>query len=87
MPGRAPVHLFTGAVFAPVHEDVRSSNTPKWVCSKCRNKIPKADLERFAEQRQGSVSPDAIAEHLGEADATIQGRVPSSQHLRESRRT
>ncbi len=50
------------------------SNTPKYVCYKCRNKIPVADLEKvFQEQLKGFVfSPEQIAAHLEDADKTIQ---------------
>jgi site-specific DNA recombinase len=49
------------------------SNSPKWVCYKCRNKIPVPDLETvFAQQLKSFVfSPDAIATHLSEVDSVI----------------
>jgi site-specific DNA recombinase len=49
------------------------SNTPKYVCGKCRNKIPIIDLDAvFYEQlRHFFLSPDDIAEYLTQADETI----------------
>jgi site-specific DNA recombinase len=49
------------------------SNTPKYVCSTCRNKIPIDDLEAvFQEQlRSFFFSPDEIARHLEQSDHAI----------------
>jgi site-specific DNA recombinase len=73
-PGPRPVHLFTGVAFCHCGRKMYvPSNSPKWTCYSCRNKIPVPDLERvFAEQLKGFVfSPEAVAEHLGEVDAVI----------------
>lgn len=49
------------------------SNTPKYVCQECRNKIPVGDLEAvFHEQIKSFIFSDAeIAAHLERADASI----------------
>jgi site-specific DNA recombinase len=49
------------------------SNTPKYVCYACRNKIPIEDLEAvFHEQlRNFFFSPDEIARHLEQSDHAI----------------
>jgi len=74
-PGRRPVHLFTGVAFCSCGKKLYvPSNTPKWVCAGCRNKIPLSDLEKiFIEKLKGFVfSSEAIAEHLGAADLAVE---------------
>jgi site-specific DNA recombinase len=73
-PGPRAIHLFTGFVYCSCGKKMAvPSNMPKWYCRKCHNKIPIPDLEKvFEEQLQGFVySPEAIAEHLTEVDATM----------------
>jgi site-specific DNA recombinase len=76
-PGPRPVHLFTGVVVCACGRKMYvPSNSPKWTCYGCRNKIPVPDLEAvFAEHLKAMVfSPEAIDAHLLEVDATIQGK-------------
>ena len=73
-PGRKPVQLFAGIVHCFCGQKMYvPSNTPKYVCPKCRNKIPVEDLEAvFQEQLKAFVlSPNDIARHLASADEAI----------------
>ena len=57
------------------------SNSPKYICKKCHNKIPVTDLEGiFHEQlKRFLFSPEDIAAHLREANAMIGEK---EEHLR-----
>jgi site-specific DNA recombinase len=73
-PARKPVHLFTGYVFC--HCDYKMyvpSNSPKYICYKCWNKIGETDLEDiFHEQlKTFFFSSNEIADYLNQADRII----------------
>jgi len=77
VPARKTVHLFSGLTFCGCGKRMYvPSNTPKYVCPKCRNKIPITDLEAvFHEQLKGFFSsPDEAASYLNQADKTIKDR-------------
>ncbi len=74
-PARRAVHVFAGLVHCHCGGKMSvPSNSPKYICPKCRNKIPTDDLEAvFQEQLKAFVfSPGDIAEYLTEADEEMQ---------------
>lgn len=76
-PARRAVHLFTGVVHCHCGGKMAvPSNSPKYICPKCRNKIKTDDLEIiFREQLKGFIlSPEEVANHLGQADEEIKNR-------------
>lgn len=73
-PTRKVVHLFAGVTFCACNGKMYvPSNTPKYVCYTCRNKIPVGDLEAVYHEQIKSFffSSTEIAAHLERTDATI----------------
>jgi len=73
-PGRKSNHLFAGLTYCGCGAKMYvPSNTPKYVCDRCRTKIPTADLEAvFQEQLRGFIcSPEEVARYLASADQAI----------------
>ncbi len=72
--GKPPVHLFAGVVFCQCGQKMYvPSSTPKYVCQKCKNRIPAVDLEAiFLDELKGYLlSPERVAEYLDKANDTI----------------
>lgn len=73
-PSRRPVQLFGGLTWCACgHKMYVVSNSPKYVCQKCRNKLPIEDLETvFLDQLKGFLlSPEDVRRHLDSADRGI----------------
>jgi site-specific DNA recombinase len=73
-PARKVVHLFSGIAFCHCGSKMYvPSNSPKYICPKCRNKIGVGDLEEvFHHQlKDFFFSPSEISSYLNRADQTI----------------
>ncbi len=73
-PARKPVHLFAGLAYCTCGQKMYvPSNSPKYICYRCRNKIPVTDLEGvFHEQLKSFFfSSSEITAYLEQADQTI----------------
>lgn len=87
-PARKPVQLFAGVTRCHCGTSMYvPSNTPKYVCHKCRNKIPKEDLEAVFrdELKAFFFDPEAVAGYLGQADETLRDRADLLASMREDR--
>ena len=70
-PARKAKHLFSGLVWCRCDTKMYvPSNSPKYICYECRNKVPVDDLETvFAEQLKGFfLSKEQVAEYLAQGD-------------------
>ena len=71
-PAKRAVQLFAGVVFCGACNEKMyvPSRTTKYVCQKCRAKIPRDDLEKlFREQfRAFFLSPEAVSAHVNQGD-------------------
>ena len=83
------VHLFSGFAFCACGTKMYvPSNSPKYTCQSCRNKIPIETLETvFIEQLRGFFfSPVDVEEYLRSADQTIHERAELLENLERERR-
>ncbi|HWA87281.1 MAG TPA: recombinase family protein [Opitutus sp.] len=73
-PSRKAVQLFGGLTFCECGGKMYvPSNSPKYICQKCRNKIPVDDLEAvFLEQLKGFfLSPENVSDHLDKTNGVM----------------
>ncbi|MFQ5479454.1 MAG: zinc ribbon domain-containing protein, partial [Candidatus Binatia bacterium] len=85
-------HLFTGFVICDCGQKMYvPSNSPKYICYSCRNKIGVEDLEAVFQEQLKSflVSPEEVAAYVGQADEvlkakeeTLQSSVAGEQRVR-----
>ena len=76
-PAKKPVHIFSGVLHCECGQRMYvPSNSPKYICRGCRNKITIADLDGiFCEEIKGySLSPEAIANYLKSSNETANGK-------------
>jgi site-specific DNA recombinase len=73
-PGPTPVHLFAGLIYCGCGAKMYVfSRSPKYVCPKCKTKIPAEDMESIFRDQLKSffVSEDEVKKHLKKADETL----------------
>ncbi len=83
-PSKRAVNLFAGLIYCECGKRMYvPSRTQKYVCSKCRNKIPIDDMEHiFIEQLKGfMLSPKEVESYLQEASVTISERQATLNRL------
>lgn len=71
-------HIFSGVTFCGCGGVMRvPSNNPKYVCTKCKAKIPTADLEAIyrSELENFLLSEEHIADYLHSATDTVKGKM------------
>lgn len=73
-PGPKPVHLFAGLLFCGCGQKMYVfSRSPKYICPKCRNKIPMEDIENiFRDELQDFFVPEAkVQAHITRANENL----------------
>jgi len=88
-PTRKTVQLFTGFVFCHCNYKMYvPSNSPKYICYKCRNKIGTTDLEDIFHHQLKTFffSPTEITNYLNQADQVIKEKENLLRALNEERR-
>lgn len=73
-PAKRTAHLFAGFAFCECGKKMYvPSNTPKYVCTACRTKIPIVDLEKhfFDSLKDYLVAPDKVSAYLDGANTTM----------------
>jgi len=84
-PAKHAAHLFAGLTFCACGKKMYvPSNSPKYVCTGCRNKIPIVDLEAVFrdELKNYLLSPDKISAYLKAANGTITEKTQLLETLR-----
>jgi len=85
-PAKRAVHLFAGLTFCECGKKMYvPTNTPKYVCTVCRNKIPVVDLENiFIDELKGYlVSSERVAEYLNRANDSISEKTALLESMRK----
>jgi site-specific DNA recombinase len=85
-PARKAVHLFSGVVYCHCGSKMYvPSNSPKYICYKCRNKIGEDDLEEVFHHQLKSFffSPSEIGNYLTKADQVIKEKEELLRALNE----
>ena len=88
-PARKAVHLFSGVAFCQCGGKMYvPSNSPKYICYKCRNKIGETDLEDVFHHQLKSFffSPTEVSDYLKKADKVIKEKEDLLKALIEEER-
>ncbi len=88
-PTRKEVKLFTGIVYCQCGGKMyMPSNSPKYICQKCRRKIPKGDLEEiFRTQLKGIVkSSNPVSQLMSEAEQQMKDKEALLKTLHEEQK-
>ncbi len=88
-PGKKTVHLFSGLVWCECGQKMYvPSNSPKYTCFKCRNKITVEDLEAVFnhELQRFLLSPERTAHYLDDAKTSITDKETQLRTLENDRR-
>jgi len=74
-PSRKTVHVFAGLTYCSCGTKMYvPSNSPKYICSKCRNKVAIVDLDGIFQEQLKHLffSPGEVAEYLKQGDEVMQ---------------
>jgi len=88
IPARKAVHLFTGIVYCHCGNKMYvPSNSPKYTCYRCRNKIGEDDLEEVFHKQLKTFffSPSEITSYLNKADSVIKEKEELLRSLTEEK--
>ncbi|MDD5430678.1 MAG: recombinase family protein [Candidatus Pacebacteria bacterium] len=87
-PVKKALHLFTGFVFCECGGRMTvPSESNKYICHKCRNKIPMKDLEEIYQQQLKNFlfSPDEISDYLDRCDKVIKEKLALLQSMEDEK--
>lgn len=88
-PARKAEHLFTGFAYCDCGQKMYvPSNSPKYTCYRCRNKIPVSDLEEVFHQQLKNFffTPSEIGGYLDKADQVIKEKEELLQTIEQEKR-
>jgi site-specific DNA recombinase len=84
---RKTIHLFAGLLFCGCGQKMYVfSRSPKYICKKCKNKIPMEDLEEIyrEELRSFFIAEEKIREHLAISDQELRRKKQQlDEHVRQ----
>ena len=89
-PARKTVHLFSGVAYCTCDQKMYvPSNSPKYTCYKCRNKIPVEDLEEVFQYQLKNffLTPSDVNTYLSKADEVIRDKEDLVRSLNEEQRS
>jgi site-specific DNA recombinase len=84
---RKTVHLFAGLLYCGCGQKMYVfSRSPKYICKKCKNKIPMEDIEEIYREELHTffISEDKIREHLAVSDQELRRKKQQlDEHIRQ----